>query len=150
MARYSRQRWPALTTITHAPLSWLAARTTPWQYLDAASVMYSGSDGEAGAWVSQQASTAGTARLGLLVGMNVLNGGTSASGLAGTTAGKFAMSASQLRSWGSALVAQSRVCGLLMARYDAGYFGRSDVKDAVAIVGEKARTRATTSCRVRT
>ena len=150
MARYSRQRWPALPTIAHAPLSWLAARTTPWQYLDAASVMYSGSAVDAGAWIGRQASTAGAARLGLLVGMNVLNGGTSASGLAGTTQGKFAMSAGQLRSWGSALVAQSQVCGLLMARYDEGYFGRSDVQDAVAVVGEKARTRAATSCRVRT
>jgi hypothetical protein len=150
MARYSRQRWPALPTIVHAPPSWLATRTTPWQYLDAASVMYSGSAGDAGAWIGKQAGAAGAARLGLLVGMNVLNGGTSASGLAGKTEGKFAMSASQLRNWGSALVAQSQVCGLLMSRYDAGYFGRSDVRDAVVIVGEKARTRAATSCRVRT
>jgi hypothetical protein len=150
MARYSRQRWPALPTFAHAPPSWLGAKTTPWQYLDAASVMYSGSAGDAGAWVSKQASAAGQARLGLLVGMNVLNGGTSASRLAGTTQGKFAMSASQLQTWGSALVAHSRVCGLLMSRYDEGYFGRSDVKQAVAVVGEKARTRAATSCRVRT
>jgi hypothetical protein len=150
MARYSRLRWPALPTIAHAPLSWLTARTTPWQYLDAASVMYSGSAGDAGAWVGKQASAAGEARLGLLVGMNVLNGGTRASGLAGTTQGKFAMSASQLRTWGSALVAQSRVCGLLMSRYDERYFGRSDVKDAVAVLRDKARTHAATSCRVRT
>lgn len=150
MARYSRQRWPALTTIAHAPPSWLAGKTTPWQYLDASSVMYSGSAGDAGAWVSKQASTAGEARLGLLVGMNVLNGGTSASGLAGTTEGNFAMSASQVRTWGSALVAQHGVCALLMSRYDEGYFGRSDIKDAVAVVGEKARTRAAISCRVRT
>jgi hypothetical protein len=150
MARYSRQRWPAIPTIAHAPPSWLAAKTTPWQYLDASSVTYSGSAGDAGAWVGEQASAAGEARLGLLVGMNVLNGGTSASRLPGTTEGKFAMSATQLRTWGTALVAQSRVCGLMMSRYDEGYFGRSDVKDAVAVVGEKARTRAATSCRVRT
>jgi hypothetical protein len=150
MARYSRLRWPAIPTIVHAPPSWLGAKTTAWQYLDASSVMYSGSAGDAGAWVGKHASNAGAARLGLLVGMNVLNGGTSASGLPGTTQGKFAMSASQLRTWGSALVAQSRVCGLLMSRYDGGYFGRSDVQDAIAVLGEKARTRAATSCRVRT
>ena len=150
MARYSRQRWPAIPTIVHAPPSWLAAKPTPWQYLDASSVMYSGSAGDAGVWVGAQASAARQARLGLLVGMNVLNGGTSASRLAGTTEGKFAMSATQLRSWGSTLVTQSQVCGLLMSRYDEGYFGRSDIKDAVAVVGERARTRAATSCRVRT
>jgi hypothetical protein len=149
MARYSRQRWPAIPTIAHAPPSWLAAKATPWQYLDASSVMYSGSDGDAGAWVGKQASDAGRARLGLLVGMQVLNGGTSASQLPGTSEGEFAMSASQLRTWGSALVAQSRVCGLVMAHYEDAYFGRSDVKEAVSIVAEKAAARAATPCRVR-
>jgi hypothetical protein len=81
--------------------------------------------------------------------MDVLNGGTSASQLPGTTKGKFAMSASQLQSWGSALVAQSRGCGLVMSRYDAAYFGRSDVKEAVKTVAEQAEARAATSCRVR-
>ncbi len=150
MARYSRQRWPAIPTIVHAPPSWLATKTTPWQYLDASSVMYSGAAGDAGEWVGKQASDAGKASLGLLVGMNVLNGGTSASGLAGTIQDKFAMSATQLRSWGTTLVAQSLVCGLMMSHYDEGYFGRSDIEDAVAVVAEKARTHAATSCRVRT
>ena len=149
MARYSRQRWPAIPTIAHAPPSWLGAKATPWQYLDASSVMYSGSAGDAGAWVDKQAGAAGKARLGLLVGMNVLNGGTSASRLAGTTEGKFAMSASQLRSWGSTLVAPSQVCGLVMVRYDDTYFGRSDVKEAVGTIAQKAGARAATSCRVR-
>jgi hypothetical protein len=149
MARYSRQRWPAVPTIAHAPPSWLGAKATPWQYLDASSVMYSGSAGDAGVWVGEQASAAVEAGLGLLVGMNVLNGGTSASGLAGTTEGKFAMSASQLRTWGSVLVAQSQVCGLVMSRYDDAYFGRSDVKEAVEVLAEKAGARAASPCRVR-
>jgi hypothetical protein len=148
MARYSRQRWPGLPTIVHAPASWLATRS--WSYLDAASATYAGWDGDPGAWVTQQANAAGRAGLGLLVNMNVLNGGTSASGLPGTTQGKFAMSASQLRNWGSVLAAQSKVCGLVLARYDAGYFGRSDVKDAIREVATKARDRAATSCRVGT
>ena len=149
MARYSRHRWPAIPTIAHAPPSWLGTKATPWQYLDASSVMYSGSAGDAGVWVGKQASAAGKARLGLLVAMNVLNGGTSTSRLAGTTTGKFAMSASQLQSWGSTLVAQSQVCGLMLARYDDAYFGRSDVKEAVGTVARKAEARAATSCRVR-
>jgi len=149
MARYSRQLWPALPTIVQAPTSWLAAKSTPWQYVDASLVTYSGSAGDAGAWVASQASEAGRARLGLLVGMNVLNGGTSASRISGTVKGKFAMSASQLQSWGSALVSQSRVCGLVLSRYDADYFGRSDVKSALTTVAGKAKAHAATSCRVR-
>jgi hypothetical protein len=149
IARYSRQRWPALPTIVRAPPAWLAAKPTAWAYLDASSVTYQGSAGDPGAWVGEQASAAGKAGLGLLVGMNVLSGGTSASGLPGTTAGKFAMSASQLRTWGSTLAAHSRVCGLELSRYDTGYFGRSDVREAVAVVAQKAASRAATSCRVR-
>jgi hypothetical protein len=149
MARYSRQRWPALPTIAQAPPAWLAANSSSWQYLDASAVMYSGSAGDAAAWVAGQASAAAKGRLGLLVSMNVLNGGTSASGLPGTTAGKYAMSGSQLRAWGSALVGDSRVCGLFLARYDATYFGRSDVNEAVVAVAQKAGTRGATSCRTR-
>jgi hypothetical protein len=149
MARYSRQRWPTLPTIAHAPPSWLSANPTPWQYLDVAYVTFQGSAGDPAVWVSSQASAAGQARLGLMVGMNVLNGGTSASGLAGTAPGKYAMSASQLRSWGSTLAAQIEVCGLVLSRYNAGYFGRTDVKDAVAAVAQKAASHAATSCRVR-
>ena len=59
------------------------------------------------------------------------------------------MSASQLRAWGPDLVAHSQVCGLVLSRYDEGYFGRSDVKSAVAALRDKASARAATSCRTR-
>ena len=69
--------------------TWLAGNAAGWKHLDAASVTYSGSSGDAAAWVRSQAGAAGRARLGLLVGMNVLNGGTSPSKLAGTSKGKW-------------------------------------------------------------
>ena len=150
MARYSRQRWPALPTIVQAAPSWLAANSAPWQYLDAASTTYSAGSGDAGSWVASQASAAAKGRLGLLVGMNVLNGGTSSSQLRGTSPGKYAMSATQLRTWGSALAVHTGVCGLFLSRYDVEYFGRSDIKQAVADLAGKAGARATTSCRSRT
>ena len=149
MARYSRGRWSGLTTIAQASARWLASKSTPWQYLDAASVMYAGSAGDAAKWVAAQAAAASEARLGLLVGMNVLNGGTSSSGIRGDNAGRYAMSATQLGSWGSALLAPARVCGLMMSSYDATYFGRSDVKAAVATLRNKASAHAATSCRMR-
>jgi len=150
MARHSRLRWPGLPTMVHAPAAWLATKSSPWQYLDAASVTYASWAGDPGTWVNGQATAAGRVGLGLLVNMNVLNGGTSESRLAGSTEGKYAMSASQLRSWGSVLAAQSKVCGLALVSYDATYFGRSDVKDAITAVAGKARDRAATSCRVGT
>jgi hypothetical protein len=150
MARHSRVRWPGLPTIAQAPASWLETKSSPWAYLDAASAIYSGASGDAAGWVSQQANAAGRARLGLLVGLNVLNGGTSASGLAGTEPGKFAMSANQLRNWGLALAAHSKVCAVMLVRYEARYFGRSDVRAAIRDVAARARTHAATACRVRT
>ncbi len=151
MARYSRQRWPAIPTIVHAPPSWLADKSTAWQYLDAASAMYSGSAGDAGAWVAQQASeAAGGAAWAAGRHERAERRHEREPAARERLHGNFAMSASQLRTWGSALVAPSRVCGVLMARYDAGYFGRSDIRDAVATVSSKARARAATSCRMRT
>jgi hypothetical protein len=149
MARYSRQLWPSLPTIVQAPATWLEDYAAGWKYLDASSVVYSGSLGDAASWLGQQASAAGDARLGLLVTMNVLNGGTSASGLPGRTAGKYAMSATQLRSWGSTFLAHRKVCALLLTRYDSGYFGRADVKDALEVLDAKARARDLTPCRTR-
>ncbi len=73
----------------------------------------------------------------------------SASRLPGTTQGKYAMSATQLRSWGSTLVAHSRVCGMLLSRYDERYFGRSDVRDALRTLATQSVARSAVSCRAR-
>jgi hypothetical protein len=147
MARYSRQRWPAMPTLIDAPATWLARNPVDWKHLDAASSTYAASFGDAASWVASQASAARGAGLGFLAEMNVLNGGTSASGIRGTTSGKYAMSASQLRNWGSTILAQNQVCGLVLARYDEGYFGRSDIRDAVRDLAVKASSRTARSCR---
>jgi hypothetical protein len=147
MARYSRQLWPAIPTLVDAPATWLARNPADWKHLDAASATYAASSGDAASWVVGQASAARSAGLGLLVEMNALNGGTSASGIRGSTHGRYAMGASQLRNWGSTILAQSQVCGLVLARYDAAYFGRSDIRDALRDLAAKARARTARSCR---
>jgi hypothetical protein len=147
MARYSRARWAAVPTVVDADATWLA--TTTWHYLDAASAVYTAAAGDAATWVDRQADAAARARLGLVVGMNVLNGGTSASGIAGTQRGRYAMSATQLRNWGADLMAEARACGFVLHRYDERYFGRSDVKSAIAELGRKATGRQALSCRRR-
>ena len=149
MAQYSRQRWPGLTTLVQESASWLAANPSAWQSLDAGVSVYSAESGDANAWINAQAAAAGRARLGLMVNMNVLNGGTRSSRLPGTVQGKYAMSATDLRTWGSTLVANSRVCGMLLTRYEERYFGRSDVRDAIRAIAAKADARAGASCRTR-
>src|SRR5690606_8729164 len=63
MARYSRERWAGVPTIAESKASWLAANTAAWRYLDAASIVYSASMGDAGAWVGREANAAASARL---------------------------------------------------------------------------------------
>lgn len=147
MARYSRQLWPAIPTLVEAPATWLARNPVDWNHLDAASATYAASSGDAASWVAEQASAAKSAGLGFLAKMSALNGGTSASGIAGATEGKYAMSASQLRNWGSTILAQSQVCGLVVLRYDEAYFGRSDIRDAMRDLADKAGARTARSCR---
>ncbi len=148
MARYSRNRWSAVPTLVEANASWLAT-TTSWSWLDAVWTVYAADAGDVTTWVGRQADAAAKARLGLVVGMNTLNGGTSASGIPGTQDGKYAMSATQLRNWGSALVAESRACGFMLYRYEARYFDRTDIASALAELGQKAEDRQATSCRTR-
>ena len=57
------------------------------------------------------------------------------------------MSASQLRNWGSTILAQTQVCGLVVLRYDEAYFGRSDIRDAMRDLADKAGVRTARSCR---
>jgi hypothetical protein len=148
MARYSRARWSAVPTIVDAAPAWLSTTTT-WRYLDAVTIAYTAAAGDPAAWASRQAGAAAQARLGLLLGMNALNGGTSASGIAGSQPGKYAMSATQLRNWGSILLAEDRACGLVLLRYDSAYFGRTDVAGSLSELRRKAGDLQGASCRVR-
>ena len=104
MARYSRLLWPAMPTLVEAPVTWLARNRWTGSTSMPRPPRMRQSFGDASSWVTSQASAARSAGLGFLVEMNVLNGGTSASGIRGTIGGKYAMSASQLRNWGSTIV----------------------------------------------
>lgn len=119
-AKYSKQLWPTLPTIVNAPAHWLAASTITYTSLDAG-------------WV--------------FAGLNVLDGGDGSSGFHGNYPKKWAMSANELRTYGSALLSQSYVCGFAMWKYSATYYDRADVKSAMTDLSAQARTHARTSCR---
>jgi hypothetical protein len=57
------------------------------------------------------------------------------------------MSASEVRSYGSALVGKSYVCAFFNWTYDDAYYGRTDVRSAMGDVSAKARSHAKTACR---
>jgi hypothetical protein len=146
MAQYSRQLWPSMTTMVGEEPSRLATTAT-YTYLDAAWAQYASSRGDAAQWAAAEVAAAKRKGLGLVVGMNVLDGGNGSSKIAGYTSGRYAMSASEIRSYGSALLAQSYTCGFFSWRHDTGYYGRSDVSSAMSDVSANAKAHAKTSCR---
>jgi hypothetical protein len=118
-----------------------------YTYLDAGWAQYASGKGEAATWIAAEVAAAKRKGLGIAVGMNVLDGGNGSSKIPGRTRGKYSMSASEIRSYGSALLNQSYACGFFNWSYDGTYYGRSDIKSAMADMSTKARSHARTSCR---
>ena len=147
MAQYSRQLWPSMTTVVGEEPSRLANTTVTYAYLDAAWAQYTSSKGGAADWIAAEVSAAKGKGLGLVVGMNVLAGGNGSSHIGGYVPGKYAMSASEIRSYGSALLAQGYACGFFNWTFVSDYYGRSDIKSAMSDISAKARVHAKTSCR---
>jgi hypothetical protein len=147
MAKYSKQLWPGMTTVVRSYSTWLTQASFRWKYLDATLAQYSARKGEINGWIKTEARLAKQEGLGLLVGMNLLNGGNKASGLKGLYRGQYAISASQLKSWGSILATHPQSCAWLSWSYNTSYLGRSDIKSAISHVSSKAKNRSRQSCR---
>jgi hypothetical protein len=147
-AKHSKLRWPNLPTVVSAPANWLASVPVTYVHLDAAWATYRAktSDDPAG-WIAQQVRRARSKNLGLIAAMNVLDGGDGSSGIRGTQPRTWAMSAAEVKRYGLALLAPSHICAFSMWRYDATYYGRTDVRNAMADLSAKASSHARTSCR---
>jgi hypothetical protein len=148
MAKYSKSLYPTLITLVNAPANYLSQSTVTYVYLDAAWAMYrSKTSSSPGTWVANQATKAKSKGLGLVAGMNILDGGNGSSGLRGTQPRTWMMSAAELRSYGTALLSQGYVCAFSMWQYNSTYYSRADVKAAMADLSALARNHAQTSCR---
>jgi len=144
MARYSKQLWPRLPTVVRAWPKFLKGYN--YRYLDAAWAQYSARFGSVSAFMTNNVRDAKASGLALVIGMNQLAGGDSR-GLRGYYSGRYAMSASQMRAWGTAMLANSYPCAFLSWAYNSRYMGRSDIKSAKAYLANKARSKSTKSCR---
>jgi hypothetical protein len=147
MAKYSKQIWPGMTTFVRVAPSWLAGVSTTYTYLDAGWLQYESWMGNIGTKISTEVAAAKRKGLGLAVGLNVLDGGNGSSKIAGWTRGKYAMSATEVRTYGTALLNQTLSCGFYNWMHDVPYFGRTDIKSAMADLSAKARVHVKTSCR---
>jgi hypothetical protein len=147
MARYSKQIWPGMITLVRAPPTWLGTSSITYTYLDAGWAQYEPIKGDAATWVAKEVAAAQRKGLGLVVGLNVLNGGDGSSGIRGTSSGRWSMSANEIRTKGAAMMSPARACGFMMWTYNETYYGRSDIKSAMAELSNKAKAHVKTSCR---
>jgi hypothetical protein len=147
MAKFSKQLWPGMPTLVRDVPSWLASASVTYANLDAGWTQYASGKGNPGSWVTAEAAAARKKGLGLVVGMNVLDGGDGSSRIAGYTRGKYAMSAAEIRTYGYAMLAEGYACAFYNWSHDSDYYGRSDIKSAMADVAAKAKAHAKTACR---
>jgi hypothetical protein len=145
MAKHSKQLWPTLPTIVRSWPSYL--KGYHYRYLDAAWAQYSNRMGSITAFLAKNVAEAKKARLGLVVGLNLLDGGNRSSGIRGNTRGKYAMSASMIRQWGSVLLSGSYACAFVSWKYDSKYQSRSDIRSALSYLATKARSSKVRTCR---
>ncbi len=150
MAKYSKQLWPNLTTFVRAPPIWLAKSSITYTYLDAGWVQYRWQKGNASTWIKSEAAAAKAKRIGLMAGMNVLDGGDGSSKIRGTLSNRWAMSAAEINTYGTAILAEPYACGFLFwthLYWGADYFNRTAVKSSITTLSNLARNHVQTSCR---
>lgn len=145
MARYSKELWPSMPTIIRGWPAYL--KGYEYKYLDAAWAQYSDRFGPISTFMSENVRDAKASGLALVVGLNLLDGGTKGSGIKGSRKGKYSMSPAQVKSWGNALLSDSYVCAFLSWKYSDAYFARAGIKSALAELSEKAKALPNKGCR---
>ncbi len=146
MAAYSKQIWPTMPALVRVVPSWLATAPVTYTHLDAGWLQYAAGKGEVTQLVTAEVAAAKRLGLGLVVGMNVMDGGNGSSRIPGGTRGQYAMSATELRTYGTALLNQSHACGFYMWTHNTSYYGRTDIQAAMAELSAKAKTHVKTAC----
>lgn len=150
MAQYSKAIWPTLPTFARVVPSWLASAPVTYRALDAGWLQYASGKGNAAQLVAAEATVAKSKGLGLLVGLNILDGGNGSSKVRGWRKNMWAMSAAEIRSYGTALLNHSYACGFFNWTYQyhgPGYYARADINSAMTELSNKAKAHARTSCR---
>jgi hypothetical protein len=135
MAKYSKQLWPRMATIVRVEPGYLSRNH---RYLDAAWAQYLYRKGPVESFLRRNVSAAQDRHLGLVVGLNVLKGGTPN----GTR-----MTASEVKKWGSALLASSYPCAFINWTYNRSYLSSRGIAEAMRALRQKAESRSARSCK---
>ncbi len=155
MARYSKEIMPGLMTFVRQKCSNLPEPTTEsgeYEYVDNCVNQYTNyqgfSDGPIDEYIAEQTAAAEQYNLGMINGLNIADGGDGSSGQVGWSAGKYAMSAEEITSYGEALLSVPDIQMFLMWEYDgeelwsdgvtigSDYFDQPELQAALAAFGE--------------
>jgi hypothetical protein len=155
MARYSKSIWPSMPTAVRSPPTLLENRW--YRYLDVSWAQWEGphvpSYGLTPEQFRDKQIAAAKARgLGIVFGMNYINGGNGSSGILGTydnarSVNRWAMSAAEVKKVGSVFAKASYACAVLSWQYSSTVLNWSGMKNAISYVGGIARNRARSSCK---
>ncbi|MFL5546727.1 MAG: hypothetical protein ACJ8AQ_04130 [Gemmatimonadales bacterium] len=144
MAKYSKSLWPGMSTIVRSWPAYLKGYN--YRYLDGAWAQYALRFGSISNFLNTNVNYAKATGLSLTVGLNQL-AGTKTGGLRGYYSGFGSLTATQLKTYGSALLNSSYPCAFLNWRYDSDYMARSDIRAALSALASKARSKSFKSCR---
>jgi hypothetical protein len=137
MAQYSKQLWPDLPTVVRGEPTYLAQAGIAYHYLDAAWAQYVARKGAPADYLQRNVTDAQSLGLELVVGLNILAGGT----------GGVPLTAAQVRDWGTVLLSSSYPCAFLSWKYDATYLASAEMGSAMDDLRSQAQGRPTKSCR---
>ncbi len=163
MARCSKEIWPTMATMLrtdptdleeHAAGYKAGRPSWKWTHLDAASARYLARKGSADKFATDQQASADRQKLALVVGLNVFSGGDGSSGIRSPADGKWAMSADELRRYGSTLLSRTKPCAFEMWRYETPksefetfkYFRRPEIMAAMEELAALAARTPTRPC----
>jgi hypothetical protein len=135
MAQYSKQLWPNLPTVVRAEPTYMAKWSGTYRYLDAAWAQYVSWKGTPSSYLSKHVTAAKNKGLALVVGLNITHGNN-----------HNAMTASQIKSWGTAMLGSSYPCSFLSWKYSSTILSGSK-KDAMLSLQSQAKNRSYKSCR---
>jgi hypothetical protein len=157
MARYSKSIWPRLPTIVRSPPSLLAQQT--YRYLDVAWAQWEGplhvpSSRMTPEQFRDRETAAAKARgLGLVFGLNYLDGGDGSSRIAGTyknatssRVNRWQMSANEVRRVGAVFAAAPYGCAVVSWKYNTTFLSRAGMTSAISQVSNVATNRERSSC----
>lgn len=157
MAAYSKQFWPDLPTVVREQPTDLALHAggyeTPipdwtWSHLDASWARYRASKGPIDEFINAEVEAARSQGLGLLFGMNVLQGGDGSSNVIGYN-DDWVMSPQELLNYGEKLINEPYGCAMLMWHLnfdDIVYFDVPEIAAAMDRLSDLALNREPRDC----